>query len=124
MNLIMKKLILFCLVLGSLSAMARPWEDYVCSARQYTVEITVTQDTSTHFWLMDGFETLAHGYAKSLERKGEKTTYYFYPGQAEPAKITFKTQDVIDQPETIEGRIETTARGFLLWDRLTCKKVH
>lgn len=118
----MKKFILGLSLLSSASAFA--YTDYHCEVRQYQVELTLTQDTSTHMWLLDRHEVLAHAYAGWVEKKEGKSTYHFYPGNADNAKITFKAQDVIDLPESLSGYIETTARGFLLWDRLSCRKIH
>lgn len=115
------KLIIALGLLFSTAAFA--YTDYRCSVRQYTVDLTLTQDRSTHMWLREYHEVLAQAYAGSIEKKDGKSIYHFYPGNAEPASITFKTQDVIDLPETLNGRIETVARGFLLWDRLTCRKI-
>lgn len=116
------KLILAFSLLCSTAAFA--YTDYRCDVRQYTVDLTLTEDTSTHMWLREYHDVLAQAYAGWVEKKDGKSTYHFYPGNADTAKITFKTQDVIDLPETLTGRIETTARGFLLWDRLNCKKLH
>ena len=117
----MKKFILGLCLLSSSAAFA--YTDYVCEVRQYQVELTLTQDTSTHMWLRERYEVLAHAYAGWVEKKDGKMIYHFYPGNAEPAQITFKAQDVIDLPEKLNGYIETKARGFLLWDRLNCRKV-
>lgn len=118
----MKKCILALCFLSSISALA--YTDYRCEVRQYQVELTLTQDTSTHMWLLDRHEVLAQAYAGWVEKKDAKLIYHFYPGNAEPAQITFKAQDVMDLPQKLDGYIETKARGFLLWDRLSCRKVN
>jgi hypothetical protein len=95
-------------------------EDYHCDVRQYDLDITLTQDRSTSMWFRDRYDVLAMGYAGSVEKKGDKTIFHFYPGQFSPIDLTFKTQDTIDLPEKILGQIYISGPFFSLRDDLTC----
>ena len=66
--------------------------------------------------------TLATGYAATVQKVGDKTVYNFYPGQASPMKLVFKTQDIIDFPKVIKGSIDTMAGGFILREKMDCYK--
>ena len=118
----MKKYLIILLVLISFQAFTIT-EDYRCSVRQYTVYITITQDTSTSMWLSEYHNVLAMGYAKSIERKDGKTIYHFYP-QLGPTDYTFKTQDTIDLPKKLSGWIHVNAPFFVLWDKLECTRTY
>ena len=119
----MKKLLLGCLTLLSLNVFADS-ADYRCDIRRYRLEVTLTDSTSTSMWLTDtdNRTTVAHGYAKSMARKGDKTIFSFFPGNADPMKLTFKSQDVLDLPEEIQGNIDTMAGGFILREKMDCYK--
>jgi hypothetical protein len=116
----MKTLLLTLLVSISTHAFARS-ADYDCDVRQYDVDLTLTQDTSTSMWFRDRNGVLAMGYAGSLEKKDGKTIYHFYP-QLGPIEFTFKTQDTIDFPEKLSGWIHVKAPFFTLWDKMECSR--
>lgn len=119
----MKITLIFALILLTSHAYSQS-ADYVCDVRNYRLEINLRADLSTDFWLTDTFnhDVIAMGYAGFIEKKGGKSIYHFYPGNAYPVALTFKTQDAIDFPDQIKGYIETRVRGFLLWENLTCNK--
>lgn len=119
----MKKLMLSSLMLLSLNGFTQS-ADYSCDIRRYRLDVTLTDSTSTSMWLTDtnNHTTVAHGYAKSISRSGDKTIFSFYPGQADPMKLSFKTQDIIDLPEAIKGSIDTMAGGFILREKMDCFK--
>ena len=116
----MKTLLMALLFSFSSFAMARS-ADYSCEVRQYDVDITLTGDTSTSMWFRDYSEVLAMGYAGSVEKSGVKTIYHFYP-QLGPIDMSFKTQDMLDFPEKITGRIHVNAPFFVLWDDMNCSR--
>jgi hypothetical protein len=97
-------------------------EDYDCEVRQYDVNITLTQDTSTSMWFRQNYDVLAMGYAGWVEKKDGKSIYHFYPGQFSPIEITFKTQDTIDLPVKLRGMIYISGPFFSLWDELHCTR--
>lgn len=114
---------IFLLLLLTLSFQAFSQSaDYDCDVRQYDVDLTLTQDTSTSMWFRDRYDVLAMGYAGSLEKKEGKTIYHFYP-QLGPIEITFITQDTIDLPKKLSGWIHVNAPFFVLWDKLECTKI-
>lgn len=119
----MKKCMLTSLMLMSLNGFAQS-ADYSCDIRRYKLDVTLTDSTSTSMWLTDtnNYTTIAHGYAKSISRSGDKTIFSFYPGQADPLKLSFKTQDIIDFPNMIKGSIDTMAGGFILREKMDCYK--
>jgi hypothetical protein len=117
----MKMLILFLFLTLSQWSLAIS-EDYHCEVRQYDVDITLTQDTTTSMWFRQNHEVLAMGYAGWVEKKGAKTTYHFYPGQFSPIEMTFKTQDTVDLPNRLTGWISVSGPFFSLWDELNCVK--
>jgi hypothetical protein len=119
----MPKFALIILMLISFNSFAYD-ADYSCDLGQYRLDVTLTADKSTSMWLTDlnNRSVIAQGYAKVIEKVGDKSNYFFYPGIAEPVKLTFKTQDAIDFPDMIRGRIETKAGGFLLWEKMDCYK--
>ncbi len=97
-------------------------EDYSCEVRQYDVDITLTQDTSTSMWFSLNHEVLAMGNAGFVEKKANETIYHFYPGQFSPIEMTFKNQDIIDQPQRLKGWINVSGPFFSLWDELDCHR--
>ena len=116
------KMILFAgLMFLSLNGFAQS-ADYTCDIRRYRLEVSLTDSISTSMWLTDtdNHHTVAQGYAKTISRKDGKTIFSFYPGQADPMKLTFKSQDVIDLPSEIQGSIDTMAGGFILREKITC----
>jgi predicted RecB family nuclease len=119
----MKKIISLILLTLSFHAFSQS-ADYVCDVQNYRVEINLRTDTSTHMWLTDRSDqrTIAQAYAGSIETDHAYSIYHFYPGNADEAKLTFRTQDAVNFPGRIYGYIETKARGFLLNDYLTCSK--
>lgn len=119
----MKKFILTALMLMSLNGFAQT-ADYSCDIRRYRLDVTLTDSTSTSMWLTDtyNYSTIAQGYAKSISRSGDKTVFSFYPGQADPMKLAFKTQDITDLPDMIKGSIDTMAGGFILREKMDCYK--
>lgn len=118
----MKKIV-FLLTFFASHAFAQS-ADYVCNVRQYRVDLNLRQDRSTHFWLTDtmNYDVISHGFAGSVERRGERLNYFFYPGNASPVMMTFKFEDTVNFPAKILGRIETKVRGFLLWENMTCSR--
>jgi hypothetical protein len=119
----MKKFMLASLMLMSLNGFAQS-ADYSCDIRRYRLEVTLTDSISTSMWLTDTntHTTISQGYAKSISRTADKTIFSFYPGQADPMKLSFKTQDIIDFPDTIKGSIDTMAGGFILREKMDCYK--
>lgn len=119
----MKKLLLASLMLLSMNGFAQT-ADYSCDIRRYRLDVTLTDSTSTSMWLTDTFNytTIAQGYAGSISRSAGTTTFSFYPGQASPMKLAFKSQDIIDFPSVIKGSIDTMAGGFILRERMDCYK--
>ncbi len=119
----MKNTLIFALFFVSLNAFSQS-AAYVCDVRNYRLEINLRADISTDMWLIDTFnrDVIAMGFAGSIEKKGDKSIYNFYPGNGYPVKLTFKTQDAIDFPPRISGHIDTRARGFLLWENLSCRR--
>lgn len=119
----MKKLMLTSLMLISMNGFAQS-ADYSCDLGRYRLDVTLTPDTSTSMWLTDVYNhtTIAQGYAKAVSKVGDNTVYSFYPGQADPMKLTFKTQDIIVFPKIIKGSINTKAGGFLLIEKMDCDK--
>ena len=105
-----------------MSTHAFSYTDYTCRVRQYQVDMTQTQDTSTSMRFMDRHETLALSYAGCVEKSGSDSIYHFYPGQFGTIDITFKTQDTIDLPEKLTGTIYVKGNFFVLWDKLECTK--
>jgi hypothetical protein len=98
-------------------------EDYQCRARQYQVDLFLTQDTSTSMWFRDRYDVLAMGYAGSVEKKSAKTIYHFYPGQLGTIDISFNTQDTIDLPDRLVGTIYVNGSFFVFYDTLECSKL-
>lgn len=98
--------------------------DYQCRARQYQVDLTLTQDTSTSMWFRDRYDVLAMGYAGSLEKTSSKTIYHFYPGRLGNIDITFKTPDTIDLPDRLIGSIYVNGSFFVFSDTLECSKLN
>ena len=117
----MKILFLLMILILSVPTFALS-EDYDCSVRQYDVQITLTQDTSTSMWFRERYDVLAMGYAGWVEKNGAKSIYHFYPAQFSPIEITFKTQDTIDLPAKLMGWISVSGPFFSLWDKLDCTK--
>ncbi len=97
-------------------------EDYSCKVRQYQLDITLTQDTSTSMWFRDRSEVLAMGYAGWVEKSGANSIYHFYPGSFGTVDITFNTQDAADLPAKINGTIYISGSFFVLWDNIECFK--
>jgi hypothetical protein len=116
----MKTLLLILLASTSTYVFSRT-SDYDCTVRQYVVDLTLTQDTSTSMWLKDRYDVMAMGYAGSLEKKEGNTIYHFYP-QLGPIELTFRTQDTIDLPENLYGWIHVNAPFFVLWDKMECSR--
>lgn len=112
------------LVVGLLLSFSSFGADYVCDVRNYRVEIVLTPDTSTSYFLTDrnNYQTISHGFAASITKKDGVSTYFFYPGNADNVKLSFRTEDVENSPAKMKGYIETKARGFLLWDYMNCSK--
>lgn len=115
----MKTLILITLFLLSSLAFARS-EDYTCRVRQYRIDLTLTQDTSTSLFFRDGYDVLAVGYAGWVEKAGVNTNYHFYLNQYSPMILTFKTKDTEELPQKLVGWIDVSAPFFTLWDELVC----
>ena len=115
----MKKLILISFLLVSCFSFARS-EDYTCRVRQYRIDLTLTQDTSTSLFFRDGYNVLAVGYAGWVERAGVKTNYHFYLNQYSPMILTFKSKDTEELPQKMVGWIDISAPYFTLWDELIC----
>lgn len=118
----MMKILLTFLFLSNFVLAFAITEDYHCEVRQYDVELTLTQDTSTSMWFKQNHQVLAMGYAGWVEKNGSKTIYHFYPGQFSPIEMTFKTQDTVDLPERLKGWISVSGPFFSLWDELLCLK--
>lgn len=93
--------------------------DYRCEVRSYDVYLTLTQDRSTSMVMKENYRVLANSYAGSIEKKSPNTIFYFYP-QLGPIELTFKTQDTIDLPERLSGRIYVDAPFLFFRDRLNC----
>jgi hypothetical protein len=121
----MQKFALIALMFMSLNGFAQD-ADYSCDLSSYRLNVNLTADKSTSMELIDlnNRRLVAQGYAKAIQKTGDKSHYFFYPGNAEPMKLTFKTQDALDFPETIHGRIETKVNGILLWEKMECFKQH
>ena len=121
----MKNILLASLLIASFNSFAES-ADYVCGVQHYQVELTLSPDSNTSMWLTDTlpYETISQGFAEFVEKKGSTSTYHFYPAGADEVQLTFKTQDVLDLPETLNGYIETKAHGFLLWDKLPCRRTN
>lgn len=119
----MKNIFIIALLALSFNSFAQS-KDYACDVRQYRVELILTPDTSTSFFLMDmhNYQTLANGFAANITREKGLVTYHFYPGNAHPMKLTFREDDVNNMPDKMRGYIETKARGYLLWDYVNCRK--
>lgn len=117
----MKALFLFFVfTIGSVFAASA---DYSCQVRGYRIDFFMTRDSSTSVWLTntDRHHTITQGYVKHIEVKGTKSIYHFY-GQNAPLDLTFNTQDTINLPDVMSVKINTTADGFLLIERLECYK--
>lgn len=97
-------------------------EDYTCRVRQYRIDLTLTQDTSTSLFFRDGYDVLAVGYAGWVEKAGVKTNYHFYLNQYSPMILTFKTKDTEEFPQKLVGWIDISAPFFILWDELLCSR--
>jgi hypothetical protein len=115
------KTILMTLLVSFSSFVSARSADYSCEVRRYEVDITITGDTSTSMWFRDYSRVLAMGYAGSVEKSGIKTIYHFYP-QLGPIDMTFKTQDMLDFPEKLTGRIHVNAPFFVVWDDMSCTR--
>jgi len=97
-------------------------DTYSCKVRQYRIDITLTQDTSTNLFFSDGYQINATAYAAWVEKGTQETRYHFYPSQYSPMIVTFKTEDTQKLPENMIGWIDVNASFFSLWDKLTCRK--
>lgn len=97
--------------------------DYRCDVRSYDVYVTLTQDRSTRLLLKENYHVLANAYAGSVEKKSSNTVYYFYP-QLGPIELTFKTQDTVDLPEKLFGRIFVNAPNLFFNDKLNCVRIN
>ena len=107
-----------------MSTHAFSYTDYSCRVRQYQVDMTLTQDTSTSIRMMDRHDTLALAYAGWVEKSGADSIYHFYPGQIGTIDLTFKTQDTIDLPKKLTGTIYVNGSFFVLWDKLECNRIN
>ena len=118
----MKKLILLFSVLSSTQAFALP-SDYSCEVGRYHIDLTLTDDQSTHIWLIDqdNHTVIFQGYAKAIERKDEFNRYYFYTPEGE-AVVVFDRDDVLNRPWQLWGRIRATVEGFILHESFRCQK--
>lgn len=114
----MKTITLLVLFLASTLTWARS-ADYRCEVRSYDVYLTLTQDRSTSVVMKENYRVMANAYAGSIEKKASNTIFYFYP-QLGPIELTFKTQDTIDLPERLSGRIFVNAPFLFFSDRLNC----
>lgn len=114
---------LFLLSFFALNTFAQS-ADYTCDVRQYRVDLNLRQDRSTHFWLTDTiqYDVIAQGFAASIEKRGNLTDYFFYPGNASPVMMTFKSEDIVNLPLKLSASIETKVRGFLLRDGMSCSR--
>jgi hypothetical protein len=112
-------LLLFIMIPVQLLASA----DYNCQVRSYNLHIDMTNDRSTHVWVINrwNYNTVYQGYVGFIERKANNTTFYFY-GNYEPIKLTFKNEDLQNEPQTMRGRIDTMLEGFIVYDNFDCKK--
>ena len=117
----MKYFISSLLIASSFSVSA--FEDnYTCRVRQYRIDLTLTQDTSTSLFFTDGYDINAIGYAGWIEKSQEETRYHFYSSRYSPMILTFKTKETQELPENIVGWIDVSAPFFSLWDKLICKR--
>lgn len=114
----MKKITILALFLASTLTWARS-ADYQCEVRSYDVYLTLTQDRSTSIVMKENYRVLANAYAGSIEKNSPNTIFHFYP-QLGPIDLTFKTQDTIDLPERLSGRIYVKAPFLFFRDRLDC----
>lgn len=112
---------LFLMILFPLSVFARS-TDYNCQVRQYNLNIQMTGDRSTGLLIRDRqtYETLHNGYAGSIERGTRVWTFYFY-GNEGPIKISFRKDDIQEQPTKIKGHIDAMLGGFLVVDYFNCR---
>ena len=117
----MKKIILFNALLVSFNLFAQS-ADYVCEFRQYRLDLELRQDRSTHLWVSDYHGVIFQSYAGFVEKRGTNSHYFFYPAYSDQAELTFKTQDTIDFPKHLTGKINTRLRGFLVRDSFNCTK--
>lgn len=118
----MKGIIFFALLFSSLSSLAAS-ADYTCHLRQYRIDLTL-DDRSTHMWLTDTmyYDTIFQAYTGWVEKVNDKTNFHFYPTVGHTV-LTFKTQDTVELPAKLNGWINGRARGFPLWDSISCRKV-
>ena len=114
----MKTITLLVLLLASTVSWARS-ADYRCEVRSYDVYLTLTQDRSTSIVMAENYRVLANTYAGSIEKKSSNTIFYFYP-QFGPIELTFKTQDTVDLPGRLSGRIFVNAPFLFFRDELNC----
>lgn len=119
----MKKIVLFICFVFSFNLFSQSM-DYRCNVRNYTIDLNLRNDTSTHIWLYDNMyrEVIAQAYAGAVQREGSNNVYLFYPGNAAPIKLVLKTKVATSFPDRFAAYIETRARGFLLWENINCFK--
>lgn len=118
----MKNITTLYLFLASTLSIAQT-ADYRCEVRNYDVYLTLTQDRSTSLVMKENFHVLVTAYAGSIEKKSANTIYHFYP-QLGPVDITFKTQDTVDLPSQLSGRIFVNAPYLFFSDKLNCKRTN
>lgn len=109
-----------CLFFISINLFAS--SDYICSFRNYRLDLDMTNDESTGLFITERFHynTLYVGYVGFINRKAQTTDFHFY-GNDEYI-LTFKNNDLSNEPEQIKGRFEGTLEGFYMVDRFSCKK--
>lgn len=115
----MKNLLTLLVSLFSFSLMAAS-ADYQCSAGQYRVALTLTQDRSTHIELRDDYGFLYQAYAGTVEKSGTLTKFTFYPAYEGSAQLVVRTEDAINFPSKLLAKLTGSARGFILRETLNC----
>lgn len=117
----MKTLILLITLLTSTISFAS--EDYHCSFRNYNIDIFLTNDESTSMFITNRFtyDTIYVGYVGWIERKAKKTNFHFY-GNSGEITLTFKNEDLTNEPDRLSGAVDADLEGFWIVDQFKCQK--
>lgn len=115
----MKKFIILCLISFQTFASA----DYHCTVRNYNLDLDMTNDYSTGLFIIERYryETLYVGYVGFIKRNSKTTDFYFYGNYGENI-LTFKNEDLKNEPNKMNGKIEAELEGFYFIDKFICTK--
>jgi hypothetical protein len=119
------KLILLLAVLLSSTCFANS-ADYVCEKWSYRVEFFLirTRSSSITVTNINHWHIVSQSYAYHIEDKADKTIFHYTGDAGGKLDLTFKKQDTLDLPKTLNVWINTMADGFPFHENLDCTRLN